>query len=78
MYRNRYKGTDYIEKFPKFKKWINECRCCHKEGYAPDMPEHIGGEYSMAAGQIRKKLFSPLIINSDGLCEVCEKLNKKG
>lgn len=41
------------------------------------MPEHIGDEYSMVAGQIRK-LFSPLIINSDGLCEVCEKLNKKG
>ena len=37
----------------------------------------IGDEYSMAAGQIRK-LFSPLIINSDGLCEVCEKPNKKG
>jgi len=41
------------------------------------MPEHIGDEYSMAAGQIRK-LFSPLIINGDGLCEVCEKPNKKG
>ena len=35
------KGEEYLNKFPKFKKWINECVCCHRKGYNPDMPEKI-------------------------------------
>ena len=35
------KGDLYIEKFPKLKKWINECNCCHCKGYDPDMPDKI-------------------------------------
>lgn len=68
------KGEEYIKAFPQFKKWINECICCHRKGYKPEMPEHIGGEISMAGGQIRK-YFNELSLNEDGLCEVCEKLN---
>ncbi len=73
MYRNRYTLQDYIQAFPKFKKWINECRICHRLGYRPDMLEHIGGEFSLAVREI-KKLGSPLFVNEDGLCEICEKL----
>ena len=35
------KGDEYINKFPKFKKWINECSCCHIKGYNPALPEKI-------------------------------------
>ncbi len=73
MYRNRYKGDDYIKAFPELKKWINECICCHRKGYAPDMPEHVGGKYSIAAQEI-KTLYEPLNVDKDSLCEVCSKL----
>ena len=69
------KGEDYINAFPKFKKWINECMCCHTKGYNPSMPEHIGGEYSTGAYHI-KKYFKPLSINKDGLCEQCANIQK--
>ena len=75
MIRNSYTLQDYIQNYPKFKKWINECRLCHRVGYSPDMPEHIGSEYSYASRAI-KKLGNPLPLNEDGLCEVCEKLIK--
>ena len=26
-------GEEYINAFPKLKKWINECLCCHEKGY---------------------------------------------
>lgn len=69
------KGEEYINAFPKFKKWINECICCHSKGYDPSMPSHIGGEYSFGSHFI-KKYFKPLSINEDGLCEQCSKIMK--
>ena len=35
------KGEEYITAFPKLRKWINECICCHEKGYNPAMPEKI-------------------------------------
>ena len=68
------KGEEYINAFPKFKKWINECVCCHTKGYDPSMPLHIGAyEYSLGVYYI-KKYFRPLSINEDGLCEQCSKI----
>lgn len=39
--RNGNEGEEYIKAFPKLKKWINECVCCHEKGYNPSMPEKI-------------------------------------
>ena len=67
-------GEEYIQAFPKFKRWINECICCHTKGYDPSMPEQIGeglGAYYI------KKYFNPLSLNKDGICEVCQHLIKK-
>lgn len=73
-YRN-YDGENYIRAFPETKKWINECICCHKKGYKPDMPETINSPWgkTVKANQIRK-YFKPLAVNADSLCEVCAKL----
>lgn len=68
-------GEKYISAFPYLRKWINECNCCHEKGYNPDMPEHVGGKYSLAADYIRKN-FKPLQLNSDGLCPHCESILK--
>ena len=34
-------GEDYINKFPKLKKWINQCACCGVTGYNPSLPDKI-------------------------------------
>ena len=40
---------------PKIKKWVNECVCCHKQGYNPDLPENISvHEFSMACYEIKR------------------------
>lgn len=71
------KGDKYIVKFPKLKKWINECRCCHDRGYNPRIPEKITEvEGSLEVFYI-KKFFKPLELNDDGLCKVCEKIFNK-
>jgi len=76
MIRKVDKGQEYIDAFPKFKKWINECSCCHRKGYNPNMPEKITVvEWSSEVYHI-KKYFKPLSINEDGLCDVCEKILK--
>jgi len=75
MKRNN-KGEEYINAFPKLKKWINECVCCHGKGYNPAMPEKITiVEGSLEVYNI-KRYFKPLELNQDGLCSQCEKVLK--
>lgn len=69
-------GEKYINSFPKLKKWINECLCCHEKGYNPAMPEKITiVEGSLEVYNI-KRYFKPLELNQDGLCPQCEKVLK--
>lgn len=68
------KGEEYINRFPKFKKWINECLYCHRKGYKPDMPNNISPVEGSMGGYFIKKYFEPLNLNEDGLCDVCQKL----
>ncbi len=69
-------GQKYIDAFPQFKKWINECSCCHRMGYAPNMPEKITiGQNSLKVINI-KRYFEPLQLNQENLCEICEKILK--
>lgn len=76
-----YEGEKYINKFPKLKKWINECNYCHSKGYAPDMPEKITEVDGSLEVYYIKKYFKPLFINKAGLCKTCENIlfnkNKK-
>lgn len=63
----------YLKMYPELLKWINECSICHSKGYKPEMPEHIGGEYSIASYNIQK-YFKPLEVDKNSLCEQCAKL----
>ncbi len=75
---NKDRGEEYITAFPTFRKWINECLCCHTKGYDPDMPEHIGqAEYNLGAYFI-KKYFKPMPVNARGLCPQCAKFFSDG
>jgi hypothetical protein len=68
------KGDSYIEKFPKLKKWINECKCCHSKGYNPNLPKKITEVDDSLEVYYLKKYFKPLYINKDGICKTCEKI----
>lgn len=75
-YKNN-KGEEYINAFPKLKKWINECLCCHEKGYNPSIPEIITTVDGSLEVYYIKKYFKPLLINKDGLCPQCEKILNK-
>jgi hypothetical protein len=66
-------GELYLKMYPEFIKWINECPICHTKGYKPEMPEHIGGENSIAAKNIRK-YFNELEVDDNGFCLQCSKI----
>lgn len=71
------KGEQYINAFPKLKKWINECLCCHEKGYKPSMPDKITKEEGSLEVYYIKKYFKPLSLNEEGLCSRCEELLNK-
>lgn len=70
-------GEEYINAFPRLKKWINECLCCHEKGYKPSMPDKITTVDGSLEVYFIKKYFKPLPLNEDGLCAHCEKLLKR-
>ena len=71
------KGEEYLKKFPKLNKWINQCLCCGEKGYRPDMPERISVFEGAMDTLYIKKYFKPLPLNEAGLCEVCAKIQDK-
>ena len=78
MRQKKNEGEEYINAFPKYKKWINECLCCHEKGYNPSMPDKISKVEGSLGVYFIKKYFKPLPLNEYGLCPHCEKLfNKK-
>lgn len=74
MDQNR--GEEYISAFPEFKKWINECVCCHAKGYNPSMPQKIGQFEGNLGAYFIRKYFKPLRLDEHGLCLLCAKLFK--
>lgn len=60
----------YLKMYPELLKWIHLCPICHSKGYKPEMPEHIGGKYSIVAYHIRKH-FAPIDVDEYGFCLQC-------
>ena len=71
------KGEEYIKAFPKLKKWINICQCCHAKGYNPLMPDKITVVEGSLEVYYIKKYFKPLSIDENGLCKICASLMEK-
>ena len=74
--RGKSEGDLYIEGYPRLSKWINECKCCHRRGYKPDLPEQIGVVEGNLASYNIKKYYQPLALDENGYCDVCNKLVK--
>lgn len=78
MYNKEKKGEEYIRKFPKFKKWINECPLCHRKGYDPKLPLKITKIDGSLEIHFIKKYFDQLALDENGICEKCSiVINKK-
>ena len=71
---NKYKddGDSYLQMYTRLSKWMNECIVCQTKGYKPEMLEHIVGEHSIAANNL-KRYFKPLAVDDVGICEQCVK-----
>ena len=77
MKNQQDKGEEYIQSFPKLQKWINECVCCHRKGYNPEMPNKITVVEGSLEVYFLKKYFSPLLLNDNGVCQHCERFFNK-
>ena len=60
----------YLQQYPGAWKWLNQCVICDTIGYKPEMPEKITPGF--LAHNIRL-LFTPLAVNTIGVCEDCAK-----
>lgn len=69
--KRKNEGEEYLDAFPKLRKWINECCACHQKGYDPNMPDKITVVEGSLEVYFIKKHFKPLPLNEDGLCEQC-------
>lgn len=76
MNNKRKEGEEYIQSFPKLKKWIIECNCCHTKGFDPKMPEKTVNSFGLGPYFI-KKYFAPLELNELGICRECSKALEK-
>lgn len=71
------KASRYLEKFPEYRSWVNQCAACGREGYRPDMQDVItkkspyGGELYTAGAEMLRRLYEPLAVNDLGFCETC-------
>jgi hypothetical protein len=66
----RSTGEQYLRKYPRLRKWINQCVTCQTQGYKPETPD----DSSRLSFKNIKRLFLCLPLNSDGLCETCTKM----
>ena len=71
MYRKSEKGEEFLKKFPKFKKWINECNLCHRKGYKSNLPLKITDVDGSLEVFFIKKYFDCLDLDENGLCKQC-------
>lgn len=68
MARQPNDGLQYLQDYPRLRKWINQCVTCQALGYKPDMPLQIGPG---AAAQNLRRYFKPMALNAMRLCEQC-------
>ena len=65
----RFRDADeYLQMYPRFLKWINQCSACGAKGYKPDMPPNDEPRFT---GQNLRRYFKPLDVDANGLCEQC-------
>jgi hypothetical protein len=70
----------YLDSYPEFREWVNECVRCHDRGRNPAMPAELtkrasGGEITSAGGHHLRRYFPrTLALDEFGRCDVCARL----
>lgn len=54
---------EFLTRYPRAMKWINQCVSCQTKGYKPEMPKD---EWRNLA-----RYFQPLALGPDGRCGRC-------
>jgi hypothetical protein len=68
---NREKDLDtFLGEYPYLAQWVNECICCHRKGYKPEMPEPEFDNWVVTTARLRR-LADELDLDEGGLCQQC-------
>lgn len=79
LFITKYKneGELYLQMYPKFEKWMNQCIICQSKGYKPEFNNYTGNADGWGAGSKNiRHYFSELSVNELGYCEQCQKIIK--
>ncbi len=63
-------GENYLTRYPKLMKWINQCGGCQSKGYKPELPDEI---YPGGGAQNLREYFRVMAFDGRGLCLVCSR-----
>jgi hypothetical protein len=63
--------------YPYLLRWVNECLCCHRKGYKPDMPRPDFDNWVVIRAKLRR-LTNELPLEEGGLCEQCREAKNIG
>ena len=80
--RTRIDGNEYLKKYPRLTKWMNQCICCGKVGYKSEFPQYTTssdgtGEFKTCSADHIRSMFSMLEVNELGMCQVCQSVQER-
>ena len=61
----------WLQEFPAFRKFLNQCVVCQETGYDP---EKLRTKRGSGFQKNAREFFKPLLINEHGICERCIEL----
>jgi len=68
---NRGKDLEeFLMQYPYLTRWVNECLCCHRKGYKPEMPKPEFDNSVVIVAKFRR-LAGELDLGDDGVCHQC-------
>jgi len=70
-------GESYLASFPKLNRWINRCVACGRVGHKPELPEHVGQPHFNLGASTLRRLFEPLEVDENGVCDQCQLANER-
>jgi hypothetical protein len=67
---------EFLMQYPYLLRWVNECLCCHRKGYKPEMLAPDYDNSTVIAATFRR-LAGEMSLDADGLCQQCRQLRRQ-
>lgn len=61
----------WLQEFPAFRKFLNQCVVCQHTGYDP---EKLKAKHGVGFQKNAREFFQPLIVDQRGVCPTCVEL----